>query len=120
MTHTAPIPLPVVVDAELVVSASKDAGASLTEARSVTERIHQALAADDWHAVTSLIADHWSSLLRSSRETVRAAVNALPDAVLEAQPRWAAAREFLNYSPQRGWASAGEVRDARGLVGPDG
>lgn len=102
MTHTAPIPLPVVVDAELVVSASKDASASLTEARSVTERIHQALAADDWQAVTSLIADHWSSLLRSSRETVRAAVNALPDAVLEAQPRWATAREFLNYSPRDG------------------
>lgn len=102
MTHTAPIPVPVVVDAEVAVSASKDAGASLTEARSVTERIHQALAADDWQAVTSLIADHWSSLLRSSRETVRAAVNALPDAVLEAQPRWATAREFLNYSPRDG------------------
>ncbi|WP_371029203.1 response regulator transcription factor [Pseudoclavibacter sp. JSM 162008] len=100
MTHTAPIPLPVVVDVDVAVSSSKLAETSSVETQSVARRIHVALEAEDWRAVTSLIGDNWSSLLRTSRETVRAAVSALPDAVVDAQPRWAAAREYLNYSPQ--------------------
>ena len=66
------------------------------------ELIVAAQARGDWDAVTQGVEQHWSSLLWTSRSAMREVVNALPDAVLEAQPRWSAARQYLNFAPDDG------------------
>lgn len=66
------------------------------------ELIVAAQARGDWDAVTQGVEQHWSSLLWTSRSAMREVVNALPDAVLQAQPRWSAARQYLNFAPDDG------------------
>ncbi len=61
-----------------------------------------AQARGDWKAVTEALERNWTSLLRTSRAAMRDVVNALPDAILEAQPRWSAARQYLNFAPDDG------------------
>lgn len=73
-----------------------------TPAPAPIERIIEAQARGDWDAVTEGLEQHWSSLLRTSRAAMRDVVNALPDAVVEKQPRWSAARQYLNFAPDDG------------------
>ncbi|PPF43618.1 hypothetical protein C5B85_13055 [Pseudoclavibacter sp. AY1F1] len=104
MTHTAPIRLPRLIDA----SGAPRRRQRQDVAPSPIERIVDAQARGAWDAVTQLLEQHWTALLRTSRDTMREVVNALPDAVLEDKPRWAAARQYLNFAPDDG-----RVRPAR-------
>ncbi|WP_271985755.1 helix-turn-helix transcriptional regulator [Pseudoclavibacter terrae] len=106
MTDTAPVFLP--MDGAGQRAHDRPRSRELVPAPAPIERIVEAQARGDWESVTQLLEQHWSSLLRTSRAAMREVVNALPDAVLEAKSRWAAARQYLNFAPDDG-----RVRPAR-------
>lgn len=74
----------------------------------VLEEVREALSSKDWDALLSTMGSHWTVLLRTFRATMREALDAVPDDVLRANPRWLAARDYVNYTPD-----AGPVRPVR-------
>ncbi|WP_440708882.1 LuxR C-terminal-related transcriptional regulator [Herbiconiux sp. YIM B11900] len=63
------------------------------------ERIRGARAAGDWAAVIALLDANWSSFMQGSRDVLRETLNALPAEVLEANARWVAAKDYVNFIP---------------------
>lgn len=63
------------------------------------ERIQEARAAGEWAAVISLLDANWSTLMQGSRDLLRDTLNALPPEVLDANARWVAGRDYLNFIP---------------------
>lgn len=76
------------------------------------EALEHAVAAEAWIPVTEIMAESWAGLLSRNPVLLRDAINALPDEVIRTVPRWAEARQYVNFFP-----SAGEARPQRYRAG---
>lgn len=52
--------------------------------------------AGQWPDVVAILDEHWGAVLSSDPAAIQRAVNALPETVLEANPRWALAADYVN------------------------
>lgn len=69
---------------------------------SVESELRARLSAQDWDAVIGAIETHWAVLTQTNQVLLVEAVNALPAAVLEENPRLVAAKTYVNYLPVNG------------------
>jgi DNA-binding CsgD family transcriptional regulator len=78
----------------------------------VGARLDTAVAARDWDEVQSLVGRHWAPLVADHPVSLRAAIAALPDDVVAANPRWISAQNYLNYLPIDGAPQPVRFRDS--------
>ena len=79
------------------------------------EKLRHAIEREDWNGITDFIGENWVSLVQDARGTLRDALNALPDEVVQGNARWVAARDYVNFRPD-----AGAVRPLRFHHSPKG
>ncbi|SDY59930.1 helix-turn-helix transcriptional regulator [Herbiconiux ginsengi] len=70
-----------------------------TNAHLLHDQIAHAAASSDWVTLQQLLSENWSVLLLSDPALLRQALGELPDEVLAENPRWDAARNYVNYLP---------------------
>jgi DNA-binding NarL/FixJ family response regulator len=73
--------------------------AGSNDAYSLHDQVHEAMAASDWVTVQYVLSENWSNLLLSDPALLRQALQELPDEVIAENPRWDAARNYVNYLP---------------------
>lgn len=64
--------------------------------------LDHAIAAEDWAAADAIMMVDWATLVSTAKDTLRAALNALPDDFIRANPRWLEAKTFVNFLPSAG------------------
>ncbi|WP_290804327.1 LuxR family transcriptional regulator [Herbiconiux sp.] len=69
---------------------------------SAVDALRAALSAHEWDAVLETIEKHWAVLTQTDQALLVEAINALPGPVLEANPRFVAAKTYANYLPING------------------
>lgn len=64
--------------------------------------LDHAIAAEDWAAADAIMMVDWANLMGTAKDSLRAALNALPDDFVRANPRWLEAKTFVNFLPAAG------------------
>jgi ATP/maltotriose-dependent transcriptional regulator MalT len=73
----------------------------LAEGRPADALVH-ATTAEDWPAVDSIIMVDWALLVSTAKDSLRDALNAMPEDFIRANPRWLEAKTFMNFLPAEG------------------
>lgn len=68
--------------------------------------VSHAVEAEDWKSVIDLLTVHFSTLLSTAPDVLRASLDALPQHIVDDNPRWIEARYLMNHMPSGG----GDVR----------
>jgi DNA-binding CsgD family transcriptional regulator len=69
---------------------------------SIETELMAAVAAEQWERVHELVGAHWGELTNNHRETLVAAMSALPPHVLASMPRYAASKAYGEFIPAGG------------------
>ncbi|PJJ55669.1 helix-turn-helix transcriptional regulator [Compostimonas suwonensis] len=62
-------------------------------------RLSAAQQAEDWVTAIGIIEQHWSALIVEDPIRIREAVHSLPESIVQQNPRWVAAQNYLDYLP---------------------